>query len=226
MPIPVKEQQLNRLSAKEQIYRTLKEWIIDGTLKPGESLNDVEIAHYFNVSRTPVREAILLLSQQNLVDIVPSRGTKVSKADADVAFSIYEAISELSGCAARLACQKCTQKDLDTLKRLNHEFANVLKTGDYREVIPSDNAFHEEILAIAGNPYLKEFTEQLVSHAYRYESIYFAGGSDRSQSVSDHDKIIEALENHDERAAIQCAQDNWMGFYNLRLKPALSKSQN
>jgi DNA-binding GntR family transcriptional regulator len=77
----------------------------------------MEIAHYFSVSRTPVREAALLLAQQGLVEIIPSRGTKASRAKADKAFSIYEALSEIAGSAAWLACQKQKPGDLKELRR-------------------------------------------------------------------------------------------------------------
>ena len=57
MPIPlVQKGAIPRTTAKERIYHTLRQWIIAGTLEPGERLNDVELAHYFSVSRTPVRE--------------------------------------------------------------------------------------------------------------------------------------------------------------------------
>lgn len=71
MPIPSADSGFDRTSAAQQIYNTLKEWIVDGTLMPGEFISDSEIAKYFSVSRTPVREAILLLSQQDFVKIMP-----------------------------------------------------------------------------------------------------------------------------------------------------------
>ena len=67
MPIPVKQQAEERLTAKALVYKTLREWITDGTLQPGEQIYDQEIAKYFNVSRTPVREAMQLLADQKQI---------------------------------------------------------------------------------------------------------------------------------------------------------------
>ena len=68
MPIPpAQKDAAPRTTAKERVYRTLRQWIIDGTMEPGERLNDVELAQYFSVSRTPVREAIQLLDRKSVV---------------------------------------------------------------------------------------------------------------------------------------------------------------
>ena len=90
MPIPVKKESLPRTTAKERIYTTLRQWIIDGTLEPDERLNDVELAQYFAVSRTPVREALQLLREQKLVNVVPSSGTYVAPIDLQDMRYVYE----------------------------------------------------------------------------------------------------------------------------------------
>ena len=81
MPIPVKQQTEERLTAKALVYKTLREWITDGTLQPGEQIYDQEIAKYFNVSRTPVREAMQLLADQKLLEIEPGKQSRVAKFD-------------------------------------------------------------------------------------------------------------------------------------------------
>ena len=67
MPIPNESNAITKSSAKERVYNTLQQWIINGTLLPQERLNDTELARHFNVSRTPVREALQMLSEQKLV---------------------------------------------------------------------------------------------------------------------------------------------------------------
>ena len=73
MPIPEKNVFEAPKSAKIRIYETLREWIIDGTLQPGEKILDSELSQYFSVSRTPVREAIQMLVEQKLIDVRPGR---------------------------------------------------------------------------------------------------------------------------------------------------------
>ena len=73
MPIPKKDSALQRKSAKDLVYETLCDWIIRGEMMPGEKLLDTELAAYFNVSRTPVREALQMLETQKLIKVTPLR---------------------------------------------------------------------------------------------------------------------------------------------------------
>ena len=79
MPIPKQVSYEAPKSAKMRIYEALREWIIDGTLQPGEKILDSEISQYFSVSRTPVREAIQMLAEQKLIEIRPGK-EKIGRA--------------------------------------------------------------------------------------------------------------------------------------------------
>ena len=81
MPIPSKTESIQTLSVKDRIYNVVCEWIITGVLKSGEKILDSELAQYFDVSRTPVREAIQMLERQKLVKVIPSRGTIVANIE-------------------------------------------------------------------------------------------------------------------------------------------------
>lgn len=221
MPIPQTNNNIQRISAQQQIYNTLKDWIIDGTLKPGEYINDSEIAKYFSVSRTPVREAILLLARQDLVQIVPSKGTKITEINLSNAQHIYEAISCLSAEIARLAVRKQTKSDIKELKKLNEAFQKNVQKGSNEQIREADTAFHSYILKMADNPYLANCWQQLLPHAFRYELLYFKSGMDRECSIREHNEIIYAIEKTSEGEAARCSQQNWIGFFNERLKPHL-----
>ena len=83
MPSPERPQALQRQSAKSVVYQTVCDWIITGVMKPGEKILDSELASYFNVSRTPVREALQLLQNQKLVCVIPGRTTVVADLDVE-----------------------------------------------------------------------------------------------------------------------------------------------
>ncbi|HJC07216.1 MAG TPA: GntR family transcriptional regulator [Candidatus Enterocloster excrementipullorum] len=221
MPIPSTPRDVDRVSAQQQIYNTLKDWIVDGTLVPGEFINDSEIAKYFSVSRTPVREAILLLSQQDFVKIMPSKGTKVTETSEEAAAFIYEAISCLSAEIARLAVRKQKPGDIDELKRLNARFAFIMEAQDYSRILEADTNFHNYILKMADNPYMESCWRQILPHAHRYELLYFKSGINKEQSVADHDDIIRAIADKSEGEAARFSQQNWIGFFNERLRPQL-----
>lgn len=225
MPIPQSGNNIHRVSAQQQIYNALKTWIIEGTLQPGEYINDSEIAKYFSVSRTPVREAILLLARQDLLEIIPSKGTRVTETSLLSASYIYEAVSCLSAEIARLAVRKKKDGDVVQLKKLNGIFSAAVGERDSEKILNADTDFHNYILDMADNPYIKTSWQQLIPHTYRYELLYFRSGVRHENSVDEHVSIIAAIEAGDEGEAARCSQQNWIGFFDDRLKPQLSKSE-
>ena len=134
MPIPTQPPAEKQSSAKEKVYQQVARWIIDGTMVPGEKLNEGEIAAWFSVSRTPVHEALMLLAEHHFVEVLPSRGSYVSKLSLEEADGVYEAISALNGVLTGLASEKRTEADLDDLRSLNQRFDDALRAGDSEAV--------------------------------------------------------------------------------------------
>lgn len=213
MPIPTQTAAEKTASAKEKVYRQVARWIMDGTMVPGEKLNEGEIAAWFSVSRTPVHEALMLLAEHHFVEILPSRGSFVSRLSLTEADAIYEAISALNGVLTGLACAKRTDEDLETLTALNRQFDQALRAGESEEVLRLDDAFHLAIARIAGNPYLTKYLEQLQMHITRFEHIFIRDEADRQHSAQDHRAIIDAIAARDKPLASALAEANWLGVY-------------
>ena len=106
MPIPSKTESIQTLSVKDRIYNVVCEWIITGVLKSGEKILDSELAQYFDVSRTPVREAIQMLERQKLVKVIPSRGTIVANIEIEDTEKCYRLLAEIQAFAAEEACDQ------------------------------------------------------------------------------------------------------------------------
>ena len=213
MPVPSQSLREKQSSAKEKVYQEVSRWIIDGTMQPGEKLNEGEIAAYFGLSRTPVHEALMLLAEHHFVEILPSRGSFVSRLSLEEADAIYEAISALNGVLTGLASDKRTQRDLEELSALNLQFDQVRRAGDSEAILQLDNAFHLRIAAISGNPYLEKMLRQLQMHITRFEYIFSRSETDRQHSAQDHQAMIDAIARQDRAAAVSLAEANWMGIY-------------
>ena len=223
MPIPVQPPAEKRDSAKEKVYRQVAQWIIDGTMVPGEKLNEGEIAAYFSVSRTPVHEALMLLAEHHFVEVQPSRGSFVSRLSLAEADAIYEAISALNGVLTGLACGKRTEEDLAGLEALNRQMEEALQAGDSEEVLRLDDAFHLRLAEIAGNPYLVKYLRQLQMHITRFEHIFIRDEKDRQHSAQDHQAIIDAVAAWDRLRAAGQAEANWLGVYREQ-RPILERA--
>ena len=209
MPIPAKKEDNVRISAKERIYRSLRQWITDGTMEPNERLNDVELAEYFSVSRTPVREALQLLSQQNLVQIVPSNGTFVAPIDRENMKYVYEMLAALSVISLEMCYDKLTPQHFIKMTALNEIFLQHIDTTNLSAIHQADYDFHHYLCEISGNPYLLDFFSSLYLQVVRNENFYFKGAPKFQASYTCHQGIISALQNGDLKKAQTLIADNW-----------------
>ena len=209
MPIPVEKDTTVRTTARERVYKTLREWIVAGTLLPNERLNDVEIANYFSVSRTPVREALQMLSEQKLVTMVPSSGTFVAPLDPEDLVYVYNLLGTLQAYAVDLGISRFSEEDFKELRRINETFYLYARNCDSVNAIKADWEFHHKIAEVAGNPYLVTYTEQLMLQAHRNESRFFKENVHSDRSHDAHNAIIDALAARDTEKAKELIRQNW-----------------
>ena len=209
MPIPAQQSPVVRTTARERVFKALQEWIIDGTLLPEERLNDAELAKYFSVSRTPVREALQMLAEQKLVKMVPSSGTFVAPIDLHDMAYVYELLGVLQTNAIDLGAANVTENDLTILHQINQEFYHCAEQGNARDMLHADWVFHIHIAKLSGNPYLVTYTEQLMVQAHRNEIRFFETHAHFKQSYTSHEQIIAALADRDIERARQIIRGNW-----------------
>ena len=213
MPVPVKKSESFPKTAKERVFSEMREWIIDGTLKPGEKIFDKEIAEYFAVSRTPVREAFQMLEEQKLITVEPGRESRVAEIDPDSIRQSYEILASLESVAVRYAVGHETESDITDLRNSVDHLKKAIQAGDVRTANESDHRFHERILKMSGNDFLLRFCSILETHIARTE-IFFFSKQDVSEvlpaSVKEHEEIIEAILAKDAETASQRMADNWL----------------
>ncbi len=210
MPIPKKNMPDAPKSAKIRVYETLLDWIIDGTLQPGEKILDSELSAYFSVSRTPIREAIQLLADQKLLEVFPGRATRVSNINCVNISQTYYMLAELNSMAVEFAYPHITDEHLENLKKFNEHFSLASQKHDFRKSRACDKEFHDTFVKLAENDFLTNFIETLTCHIARLENIYFDQISDAKDSVNEHAHIIEALEEKDLEKAKKFMKQNWI----------------
>lgn len=210
MPLPTNMPSQKRMSAKEQIYIQLRDWIIDGTLRPNEKINDQDISQYFSVSRTPVREAMQLLSDQKLVNISPGKGSCVAPIDYEQTLKSYEILADLNCLALKFAFPHLTDEYLKDLEEFNETYARVAKSADFLRLTEIDRQFHQLIFDLADSEFLTYFYEVLHIHTQRVESIFVYEKTNYSKSYGEHRQIIETLRKKDLEGAMAHMRDNWL----------------
>lgn len=226
MPIPQGAEILPRQSAKNIVYQTLCDWIITGVMKPGEKILDSELATYFHVSRTPVREALQMLESQRLVCVVPGRSTVVTELDVEYFEKCYRPLAEIDALAAELACGRLTEPMLKELEEVLHASEEANRVGDTRAIIHNDSRFHEIIIDAADNEYVAEFSHTLRLHTQRIRYHFFHMPTMRSLSARQHAEILQALRAKDAPLAKRLMREHWLMAMEGSLKDTMQYLQS
>src|SRR5271167_4539785 len=143
MPLPQSESKLSRTLAREEVYRRLRAWIIEGKLRPGELLRDQDIAATVGVSRTPVREALRRLEDEGLVETALNRWTRVAPIDMGQAAETYALVETLELFALETAMSRLIGPDLARMREANQAMRRAAEMQDPATAVIADESFHE-----------------------------------------------------------------------------------
>ncbi len=183
--------------SKEKIYQSLRAEIISHRLKPGQAIREDELAERLGVSRTPVREMLRRLEQEDLVRVVPNRGVFVSElTDKDIE-EVLEIRLALETAAARAAATKLTADQLKELKEIRKQLDAAVRLKDSVISFEADTRLHSLILLAAGNKRAHRIINNLMGqiHRIRFISGHKPGRIDTT--VKEHKEIVQALLNRD-----------------------------
>jgi len=195
------------LPLRDEVFNTLRERILKGTLKPGERLMEIHLADQLGVSRTPIREAIRMLELEGLVKMVPRRGAQVAKISREDLQDVLEVRKALDTLAVKLACERITEEEIKKLKEAEEEFERTLKSEDATLIAEADVAFHDVIQVASKNKRLKSMISNLAERIYRYRFEYIKQQSDGGETlVKEHREIIRYIEERNVEAAIRAIE--------------------
>jgi len=174
---------------RQIVYEKIKEAIVEGLIKPGERLSEVELADKLAVSRTPVREAIRQLAQTGLVTLEPRRGAYVALPTIEDASDLYELRAHLEVLAVRLAAETPPMSSLGKYRALFSSMNEKTKTQEY---LHEDRRFHTMLYEASGNKYLDSVLKN-ISDLINLCRHYSVEGLSLSTLADDHVRIIDAL---------------------------------
>lgn len=209
MPLPQSETRVSRTLARDEAYEKLHEWIVDGTLHPGENLRDQEIAQRLGISRTPVREALRRLEDEGFVETALNRWTRVAPLDLRKTMETYSVIEALEVFALEKA--RLTPEDLRNMAEANLAMRSSLQRRKAAAALSADEAFHGIWISRAQNSELWVLVGQLKTKMRRVEIAYWNRAIQSDRSVKEHAAIIKALQKGSRREAIAALRQNWEG---------------
>lgn len=218
MPVPMPPKAPPKQSARELVYHTMLDWITNGVLAPGEKINDQELSRYFSLSRTPIREAMQLLANQQLIEIFPGKESRVAEIDPDKSSQVYEMLAGLHGLAVRFAYPKLNDVMIQELEAIIAEGEALGRDISREQMRENDLKFHDVFIHIADNAFLKEFTDMLYIHVMRIENIFYDKKEDYEVSLQEHRKILDAVKAEDLEAAVCAVKENWMSGFDVVIR--------
>jgi DNA-binding GntR family transcriptional regulator len=191
----------NTSSAATEVIRQA---IIDGRLPPGRRLKEEELARELGISRTPVREALVVLHAEGLVDAAPNRGAAVRSHSVEDLDDLYQLRALLEGYSTRRAATRLSEEAIRELRESCERFDDLLETAaDMSELVKENLVFHQTILDSAGSARLAAMVRQVIELPLVYRSYIWYSPEQQRISAHYHWQITRALEARDaERAEL------------------------
>jgi DNA-binding GntR family transcriptional regulator len=188
-------------SRVESAYDRLKDEIRSNRMPPGFQAPEPEIALHLGMSRTPVREALIRLEAEGLVELIPRRGARVLPIRSEDMREIYEILTALEpDAAARLAARKPSMEELAPLEKATRAMEVALEQQDLDAWVVADDNFHVALLELQDNRRLKGFVTALYDQAHRARMITVRLRDLPQKSTEEHREILEHLLRGDARA--------------------------
>ena len=201
-----------RESAKDYVLRALIDNIVSCSLEPGSKLEEDAILPQLGVSRTPFREAELELDSRRILEIRPKRGTYVSLIDLGLVEEVRHLRSTLESELARIACSVFTHDDINALYENLLLWRMYIEKKDERRILKYDKAFHSVFYKAAGLGFWYELSERYAP-LFDRTTILSLRVRTMDRIISDHERLIHAIEAHDEEEAASIAKRHMERYF-------------
>jgi DNA-binding GntR family transcriptional regulator len=193
---------------RDEAYERIKQAIVDGTLPPGAPLRDADLAEQLGLSKAPVRQALLRLADDGLVESKPQSYTRVSEVLSPDVEDARQMVRLLHEFAVRQAVARCRPADITAMRDANNRFAAAIEARDIPAAEAADDELHAIPVRLAGNAAVAATLDRYTPLLRRLEHARF--GSELAwSSVERHTKLIDALEAHDTDTAVSVISTIW-----------------
>ena len=195
-------------SLHEEVAARLRSMIFERELLPGQWIDELALARDWQISRTPLREALKVLAAEGLVTLVPRQGCRVTEVSEDDADDMFPVMALLEGRCAYEAVRKATPADIRQLRRLHDQLERHAAAGDVDAYYRSNHDFHTRLQAIAANRWLDRATNELRSFLRLLRGRQLNHDGRLGESVAEHRELVDAIERGDAPRAEQLMHDH------------------
>jgi DNA-binding GntR family transcriptional regulator len=188
---------IHRRTLHDELVGLLRNMIIGGELRPGSRIAESRLCDHFGVSRTPLREALKVLSAEGLVQLLPNKGATVARVTRKEAEEIVPVLGAMEALAGELACASIHMDEIVRLRKVHTQMVEHYRFGDQESYGELNRTIHDAIIAAASNKTLSETYNMLQT---RLRSLFFITPKAPPQwadAVEDHQEMMTALEARD-----------------------------
>lgn len=191
-----------KTSLVDLAYEKIKVRILDNQYHPGYQALENEVAEDLGMSRTPVREALIRLKHEGLVELIPRRGVRVVPVMADDMQEIYDVLTSLESMAAELlARRKPDAATLEPMKAATRDMETALKDDDLEAWAAADEKFHRALIDLCGNRRLASMANTVRDQGHRARMVTLRLREKPLASVDEHEQVLQAIESGDWKTA-------------------------
>jgi len=197
----VLERLLRLRDRREPLVAQIAEWvgagIIEGRLEPGQDLNSVDLSRRFDTSRTPVREALMLLEQEGLVEMKARRRPRVAAPSLQDIRDIYQVRKQLLSMLAGLLVDRADDEELGELRTRVERMRKLADAGDVDAYFWSHVLLQERMTEIVGNSTLKQILDSLALRTLMLRHLSLTRSGRLAYSIDDQERLLQAVEERD-----------------------------
>lgn len=189
-------------SMREKVYDTLKQMIIDGVIKPGERIIETEYSNKFQISRTPIREAIRMLELEGLVESQTTGGVIVKTLTREEISEIYKIRIALESLIIEEIIKKINNQDIKKLEKVLKNTKKAFEVKDIEKVFSLFTEFNQILYDIASLPKVTGMINNINLYLKRFRKLSIDNPSRKEEAFEDHVQILEAIKNKELSIAI------------------------
>jgi DNA-binding GntR family transcriptional regulator len=222
----------NSKTASGAVYDRLRAEIMSGALMPGDLAVEDQLAKFLQISRTPVREALLRLEREGLLER-SGRSLAVRVFSSDEVADIYSLRAHIESYAARLATQRIMDHELAELGRIQQAMLDVTEQhrreptlDTLREITQHNERFHRLVIRAARSPALDQTMSGLMLTPLLYRAQQWYDDNDRSRAAHGHEELLEHMREGDAAAAEACWREHLTGARDRILAKQISFESN
>jgi len=198
VPLPESEVvRIERPTLHNVVVSRIRDMIIEGQLPAGVRIHEGQLGQQLGVSRTPLREALKVLANEGLVELIPNRGATVRKLTTKDVKDMLTVLGSLESLAGPMTCENASDDEIREVRRLHDEMLTYYSTGDRLQYFKRNQQIHTALIALTGNESLALVYDILQSRMKRIRYLGHRTDKQWAAAVADHEDMIGALEARD-----------------------------